>query len=159
MGIEFCASPISEPSLERGRVAELPVSSLLAERVRIRSEAETTQACARRADAKWVSGMDIIGTVFAGIDDGKPAILSLSDGITSHAVMAVGYRKGPEEYLVLYQDPSRHGSFLEAGKNVAGCAAELQDRPGLWAIRASQLCEVLDTAIMADRKQQDDPRD
>ena len=69
-----------------------------------------------------ISDMLVLANMTRNLNRGNPAILMLSDGVTAHSVSLVGTAKGPDDYLLIYQDPwpDECGSFLETGKNVAG---------------------------------------
>jgi hypothetical protein len=140
MAIDFAGSDV-DPS-EFGKPEEVPVLSVKTEPVQVRVETgNSVQRDARQADSKWVFCMSTIAVL-----PSEMGVLALSDGVTNHMVNSLRVEKSEDDYLLIYDEPweTQRGSFLEAGKNVGGCAAERRS-DGSWAIPARQLWRVLDS--------------
>lgn len=124
---------------------EIDTKQIQTEEANVNLDKESTPyQQARRADSFWVRQMHILGEL-ANIDN---AVLELSDGNISHTVAFKGLIKGEDDYYVHYIDSwgTERGSFLQAGKNIAGCEAE-ELEPGNLIIPAEQLINVLDSAV------------
>jgi hypothetical protein len=132
--------------------AELATCSIRTEDVQIElGPVVSSLADARLADARWVAYMLCLRQLKDGFCENKLAMLALNDGVTAHWVVAEAFGTGPDDYLLRYVDsaPLELGSFLEAGKNVAGCAASrCEGDPGKWLISTEELFNVLDEAII-----------
>jgi hypothetical protein len=153
MGVEF--STDVEPQIDFPEPTEIATSHSQTEEAQVRSAVPSSaQDSARKADRDWVEHMDLLGRMSGEAGAG---ILALSDGFTSHMVTLSSVAKGADDYWVTYVDPwpPERGSFLEEGKNVAGCTATcLQEQ--VWIIRAEELFRVLDSAIVITPRKDDD---
>ena len=147
MAINF--TELADDQVDFGKPREIQILSARIEAVQSRVETgDGRRRDARLADSRWVFCMDAI----AGFGE-ELAILALSDGVTCHMVTACRVEKGVDDYLVIIADPwgPELGSFLQEGRNVAGCAAQLS-ADGYWAIPAGQLWRVLDSATIIGPK-------
>ena len=67
---------------------------------------------ARQTDFAAISDMLVLADMTRNLNRGNPAILMLSDGVTAHSVSLVGTAKGPDDYLLIYQDPGSSAEFV-----------------------------------------------
>ena len=123
----------------------------------VRNEPKTIRERARLADLIWIVHMKQLAAMTGDV----MGIMALSDGVTSHMVNSCGVFKGPDDFIVAYHDPwpPERGSFLEQGKNIAGCEAKLrEDGSGLWVIAAEELFRVLDSVVTLNPEKQAKPK-
>lgn len=158
MAVEFLAD--GDFQFDFSEPIEIPIGHSQTEEAQFKSGGRTSaQGLARKADRDWVKQMDLLGRMS---EKDRMAILALSDGFTSHTVNLVSVAKDADDYWVTYLDPwpPERGSFLEDGKNVAGCTATCLDKQ-FWIIRADELFRVLDSAILIEpaKKNDAEPKD
>jgi hypothetical protein len=147
MALEFV--PQTDETFPKvGPPTPLQVISACADDVAFRlvpSGAEQARREARYLDGRWVFCMEIFARLKSS------AAMAISDGVTSHMVAVTQVVRGEQDYQAVYIDSwgSQRGSMLQAGKNIAGCAAvPCLQKPGSWAISLGELSAVLDSVTL-----------
>ncbi|MGW3715582.1 hypothetical protein ACWD8L_00355 [Streptomyces sp. NPDC005133] len=124
-----------------------PVASEQAEQLAIRRQV--------REDPEDIKYLNVY-SILAHLRNDKPVLLMLSDRVTSHCVVAVGFSVEAERriYRIIYNDPWGDESFLEDGKNAAKVAAQ-RFGDHQWCVTHHELVRVMDEAVVVSRQQEE----
>jgi hypothetical protein len=96
-------------------------------------------------DEKYLSLMKVLAELRAG----RNVVLMLSDGVTSHCVVAARYVTDGRRLLVEVMDPAwQWSSFLRAGRNVACVAADETGREGFLLVCHQELARIYRAAVL-----------
>jgi len=103
-------------------------------------------------DLRYLSILELLQM----LKEGRSAVLSLSDKVTSHVVNAIGFFVRDRSYRIIYADPlGSQSTFLQEGRNVAGVSAEHYGEHA-WSVSHHELVCVLDSAFTLRPKMESD---